>query len=101
MRRQEVQRARIDGAAVRRRLEFGIVLHGGEEAHRAVRIIAGARGDPDADGVGLEFLRARETRKRELRFGERQRAGFRIGDDIGDHAADQRGLLGLLSRMAA
>ena len=72
------------------------MLHRGEEAHRAIRIVAGARGDADADRVGFEFLRAREARQRELRFGERQRAGFRIADHVGDDAADQVGLLRLL-----
>jgi len=59
------------------RLELRIVFHRGEEAHRAVGIVAGARGDADADGVGLEFLRAREACQGEFRLGERQRAGFR------------------------
>ena len=95
MRRQEIRRARIDGAALLR-LEFGIVLHRSEEAHRAIRIVAGARGDADADGVRFEFLRAREAGERELRFGERQRADFRIADDVADDAAHQRGLLRLL-----
>ncbi len=63
---------------------------------RAVRIVAGAGGDADADGVGLEFLRAREARQFELRFGERQRAGFRVADHVGDDAADQVGLPRLL-----
>ena len=95
MRREEVGRGRIDGAGLLR-LELGIVLHRGEEAHRAVGIVTGARGDADADGVGLEFLRPREARQRELRFGERQRAGCRIADHVGDDAADEVGLARLL-----
>ena len=96
MRRQEIGRARIDGGRRLLRLELGIVLHRGEEAHGPVGIVAGARGDADADAVGLEFLRAREARQRELRFGKRQRADFRIADHVADNAADQRRLFGLL-----
>ena len=97
MRRQEVGRPRIDRpAAGLPRLQLGIVLHRSEEAHRAIRIVTGARGDADADGVGLEFLRAGEARQRKLRFGERERADFRIADDVGDDASDQSGLARLL-----
>ena len=78
------------------RLELGIVLHRGEEAHGAVRIVTGARCDADADRVGFEFLRPRKARQRELGFGKRQRAGCRIADHIGDDAADEIGLPGLL-----
>ena len=46
--------------------------------------------------VRLQFLRAREARQRQLRLGQRQRALFRIADHVGDDAADQRRLLGLL-----
>ena len=59
-------------------------------------IVAGARGDADADGVRLEFLRAREAGERKLRLGERQRAHFRIADHVADDAADQRRLFRLL-----
>ena len=55
---------------------------------RPMRIIARPRGDADADAVRLELLRAREARKGELRFRERERArrivhraDGRIGDD--------------------
>ena len=63
-----------------------------EEARGAVRIEAGARGYADADAVGLEFLRAREARQRQLRFGERQRAHLRIAEHVADHVADERRL---------
>ena len=59
---------------------------------RAVGIVAGAGGDADADAVGFEFLLAREARQFELGFGERQRAGFRVADHVGDDAAHQIGL---------
>ncbi len=59
-------------------LQFRIAPHGGEEAHRAVGVVAGACGDADADAVGLEFLRAREAGERDLGSGERERAHFRI-----------------------
>ena len=95
MRRQKVGRARIDGAGLFR-LQVGIVLHRSEEANRAIRVVAGARGDADADAVGLEFLGARKARQREFRFGERKRSGCRIGDHIGDDAADKVGLTRLL-----
>ena len=91
MRGQEVGRGRIDRGGLLR-LEIGIVLHRGEETHRAVGIVTGARGDADADRVGLEFLRPREARQRELGFGQRQRAGFRIGHHVGHDAADKVGL---------
>ena len=90
MRGEKVGRAWIDGAR-RRRLELGIVLHRGEEAHRAIRVVTGARGDADADGVGLEFLGAREARQRQFRFGERQRAFLRVADHVGEDAASQVG----------
>ena len=96
MRRQEIRRPRIDGTALLLRLELGIVLHRSEEAHRAVGIVTGARGDADADGVGFELLRPREARQRELRLGERQRALLRIGDHVADHPVHQRGLPRLL-----
>ena len=92
MRRQEVGGARIDGGCVLLRPEFGIVLHRCEEAHGTIGVVAGARGDADADGVGFEFLRAREAGQRQLRLGERQRPHFRIADDVGDDAVHQGGL---------
>ena len=95
MRRQKIGRRRIDGVVLLR-LDLGIALQRGEEAHRAVRIVTGARGDADADRVRFEFLLLREARQLKLRFGERQRARFRIVDHVGDDAADQIGLLLLL-----
>ena len=74
------------------RSEIGLALHVGEEARGAVGIEAGARRNADADAVGLEFLRAREARQRELGFGERQRAGLRVADHFGHHVVDQRRL---------
>ena len=68
------------------------MLHRGEEAHRAVRIVAGARRDADAERVGLEFLRARKVHQLEFRFRQRQRADFRIGDHVGDGAAGEIGV---------
>ena len=90
MRRQEVRRARIDvgGAGAEHRVQ----PHRGEEALRAVGIEAGARGDADADAVGLELLRAREACQRDLGFRQRQRAEVRIGEQVVGDAADQRGL---------
>ena len=73
-------------------LSSALLLHRGEEALGAVGVVAGARGDADADAVGLEFLRAREAGQRDLRFGERQRAELRIAEHVGDDAVDQRGL---------
>src|SRR6202051_2137195 len=95
MRRYKVWLSRIDAAGWLR-LELGIVLHRSEEPHRAVGVVAGARSDADADGVRLEFLRAREPRQPQLRFGKRQRAGCRIGDHVSDDTADEVGLASLL-----
>ena len=94
MRGQEIQRARI--GAVAGGAQRGVALHRGEEAHRAERIEAGARGDADADAVRLEFLRAREARQRQLRARQRQRRQFGIGADVGDDAADDRCLARLV-----
>ena len=94
MRRQEVRRARIDVRALG--AEPRVEPHRGEEALGAIGIEAGARGNADADAVGLEFLRAREARQRDLRFGERQRAELRIAEQVGGDAADQRGLARLV-----
>ena len=79
-----------------RGFEFGVASHRGEEARRAVRIVAGARGNADADAVGFEFLRAREARDRDFRFGERQRARLRIAEHVAGDAADQSGLAHLI-----
>ena len=49
------------------------------------------RGNRDADCIGLELLRARETCEGKLRFGKREGAGRRIGDDIGNDPADEFG----------
>ena len=78
------------------RLQVGAAAHRGEEAHRAIGVVAGARRNADADAVGFEFLRAREARQRDLRFGERQRAEFRIAQHVIDDAADQRRLARLV-----
>lgn len=75
-----------------RRLEVGISAHGREKAHRAMRVISCPRGDPDADPVGFQFLSARKARKLYLRFGQRQRARFRIAAEIGEYARHQRHL---------
>ena len=75
-----------------RGFQFGVASHRGEEARRAVRIVAGARGNADADAVGFEFLRAREARDRDLGFGQRQRARLRIAEHVAGDAADQGGL---------
>ena len=96
MRGEEVGRARIDVAPVRARFEFGIASHRGEEPHRAIRIVAGARGDADADAVGFEFLRAREAGERDLGFGERQRAVSGSLQQVVDDADDQRDLAGFV-----
>ena len=52
----------------------------------------GARRNADADAVGLEFLRAREARHRQLGLGQRQRGQIRIVAHVGDDAGDDRGL---------
>ena len=96
MRRQKVGCTRVDGGGGLLRLELGVVLHRGEKAHGPEGVVAGPRGDTDADPVSLEFLRAREACQRELRLGERERPDFRIADHVRDHTADQRRLLGLL-----
>ena len=78
--------------------QLGVAAHRGEEAHRAVGIVAGARRDADADAVGLELLRAREARELDLRTRERERhpvGALRVAADLGD-AAQQRGLLRLV-----
>ena len=59
---------------------------------RAVRIEAGARGDADADAVGLELLCAREACERDLGFGERERAEIRIAQQVGRDTVDERSL---------
>ena len=91
MRGEEVEEARID-AVVGRLAQLGVAAHRGEEAHRAVGIEAGARRNADADAVGLELLRAREARERDLGTRERHRAHLRIVEHVGRDAADQRGL---------
>ena len=96
MRGEEIGRARIDVGLAGIGPQLGIAAHRGEEAHRAVGIVAGARGDADADAVGLELLRAREARQRDLRLRQRQRSGFRIAQHVLDHAADQRHLARLV-----
>ena len=53
-------------------------------------------GDTDADRVRLEFLLLREACELKLRFGKRQRPGFRIADHVVDDAADEIDLLLLL-----
>ena len=95
MRGQKIRRRRIDGVALLR-LELGIALHRGEKTRRAVRIVAGARGDADADRVRFEFLLLREACELKFRFGKRQRPGFRIADHVVDDAADKIDLLLLL-----
>jgi hypothetical protein len=95
VRRQKIGRGRIDGAALLR-FQVRIVLHRGEETHRAVRIVAGARRDADADRIGLEFLRPRKVHELEFRFRQRQRADFRIADHVGDGAAGEIGVAGFL-----
>ena len=96
MRGEEIGRARIDVRLPGAGFELGIAAHGGEEACRPIGIIAGARGDTDADPVRLELLRAREARQRDLRFRQRQRSGFRIAQYVLHHAAHQRHLTRLV-----
>ena len=96
MRRQEIRRARIDARLARVGAQLGVASHRGEKPRRAVRIESGARRDADADAVGFEFLRAREARQPDLRFRQRQRAGFRVAEHVVDDAVDQRGLLDLV-----
>ena len=90
MRRQEILRARIERglAGLQRR----IALHRGQEARRAVGIEMRARRNADADAVGLEFLRAREARHRQLGLGQRQRGEIGIVAHVGDDAGDDGGL---------
>ena len=57
MRGEEVEEARVD-AVVGGLAQLGIAPHRGEEAHRAVRVEAGALRDPDADAVRLQLLLA-------------------------------------------
>ena len=76
-------RKRAIDAVVGGRAQFGIAAHRGEEAHRAVRIEPGARRNADADAVGLQLLRAREGRKRDLGARERHRAHLRIVEHVG------------------
>ena len=52
----------------------------------------GARRNADADAVGLEFLRAREARHRQLGLGQRQRREIRIVAHVGDDTGHHRGL---------
>ena len=56
MGREEIWGARIDVQLPRAGFQLGVATHRGEKAHRAVRIIASARGDADPDAVRLEFL---------------------------------------------
>ncbi len=76
--------------------QFGVSAHRGQEARRAIGIEAGARGNADADAVGLEFLAAREGGERDLRLGERQRAHLRIADHVARDAVEDRGLADLV-----
>ena len=80
------------GGALVRGAQLGLASQRGQEPHRAERIVAGARGDADADAVGFELLRAREGRERDLGLRQRQRMHVRIGAEIVEHAADQRDL---------
>src|SRR5579863_4239514 len=54
MRGKKIRRRRIDGAALLR-FKLGIAFHRGEKARRAVRIVAGAVGDADADRIRFEL----------------------------------------------
>ena len=93
MRGQEFLAARIGlGAGA----QFGVATHRGEEAGGAERIVAGARGNTDADAVGFEFLAAREGGERDLGFGQRQRARLRIAQHVAGNPVDQRGLADLV-----
>ena len=83
---------RLPGAG----FELGVAPHRGEEAHGAIGIVAGARGNADADAVGLEFLRAREARQRDLGFRERERARLRIAQHVVHDAAHHRDLARLV-----
>ncbi len=94
MRRQEILRARIERGLAG--LQFGIALHRGQEARRAIGIEMGARRNADADAVGLEFLLARKARHRQLGLGERQRGQIGIVAHVGDDAGDDRGLARLV-----
>ena len=96
MGREEIGRARVDVRLARIRLQLRVAAQRGEEPHRAIGIVAGARGDADADPVGLEFLRAREARERDLGFGERERPGLRIAQHVLHDAAHQRHLARLV-----
>ena len=73
-------------------LHVGVAPHGVEEPHRPMRIEASACRDADADAVGFELLLARESRQRDLRLRQRERAHLRIVEHIGGDAADQRRL---------
>ena len=77
-------------------LQLGIAFHRGQEARRAVRVEMGARRNPDADAVRLEFLGAREARHRQLGLGERQRRDVGIVAHVGDDAGDDRRLARLV-----
>ena len=94
MRRQEVLRARIERGLAG--LQFGVALHRGQEARRAIGIEMRARRNADADAVGLEFLRAREARHRQLGLGQRQRGQIGIVAHVGDDAGDDGGLARLV-----
>ena len=95
MRRQEVEEARIDAVVVGR-TQLGVAPHRGEEAHRAIRVEAGARRNADADAVGLELLRAREAGERNFGARQRHRAHLRIVEHVGGDLAHQRGLAHLI-----
>ncbi len=90
VRGQEVLRARIERglAGLQRR----VALHRREESRGAIGIETGARRNPDANAVGLEFLRAREARHRQFGLGQRQRREIRIVAHVGDDAGHHRGL---------
>ena len=90
MRRQKVLRARIERGLAG--LQRGVALHRGQEARGAVGIEMRARGNADADAVGLEFLRARKARHRQLGLGQRQRGQIGIVAHVGDDAGDDGGL---------
>ena len=83
---------RIDGAALLR-LEIRIVLHRGEEAHRAVGIVAGARGDADADARRPRIpASARSSPARVFDLASASAPTSGSVSHVGDDAADEIGV---------
>jgi hypothetical protein len=92
----ELVGARRRAAAERSGAQRGVAAHGVEEARGAIGIVAGARGNADADRVGLQFLAAREGGERHAAARHRQRPEVGVVEHVGDDAAHDHRLAHLV-----